>query len=92
MPSNLELAHDSVTSAATVSDMEAMAHLVLSGQFIGFLPVHYAAMWTRTDRMRAILPGRFTHTSTFEIATNLANKRDRLTLAFLEHVNPTHKH
>lgn len=92
LPSNLELAHDSVTGAATVSDMEAMAHLVLSGQFIGFLPVHYAAIWTRTDRMRALLPGRFTHTSTFEIATNLANKRDRLTLAFLQQINQTRAH
>jgi DNA-binding transcriptional LysR family regulator len=76
----------SVTGAATVSDMEAMAHLVLSGQFIGFMPVHYAAVWTSTDRMRPILPGRFTHTSAFEIATNLEHKFERLTLAFLQQI------
>ncbi|CAN5184119.1 HTH-type transcriptional activator BauR [soil metagenome] len=87
VPANVELAHDNVTSAATVSDMEAMAHLVLSGQYIGFMPVHYAAMWTATDRMRPILPGRFTHTSTFEIAINLENKLDRLTRAFLQQIH-----
>lgn len=86
LPANVELAPDSVTGAATVSDMEAMAHLVLSGQFIGFMPVHYAAVWTSTDRMRPILPGRFTHTSTFEIATNLEHKFERLTLAFLQQI------
>lgn len=86
LPSHVELAPDSVTGAATVSDMEAMAHLVLSGQFIGFMPIHYASIWTQTDRMRPILPGRFTHTSTFEVATNLEHKFDRLTLAFLQEI------
>lgn len=86
LPSNVELAPGSVTGAATVSDMEAMAHLVLSGQFIGFMPVHYASIWTQTDRMRPILPGRFTHTSTFEVATNLEQKYDRLILAFLQEI------
>lgn len=84
LPSNIELAPDSVTGLATVSDMEAMAHLVLSGQFIGFMPVHYASVWTSKDRMRAILPGRFTHLSTFEIAVNSEQKFDRVASAFLQ--------
>lgn len=88
LPSNVELPPGSMTVAATVSDMEAMAHLVLSGQFIGFIPVHYAAVWTHTDRMRPILPGRFTHRSTFEIATNSEHKFDRVTLAFLQQLKP----
>lgn len=88
LPSHVELANDSVTGAATVTDMEAMAHLVLSGQFIGFMPVHYAAVWTGNDRMRPILPGRFTHTSTFEIAFNSEHRFDRLTVAFLQQIRP----
>ena len=88
LPSSLELASDSVTGAATVTDMEAMAHLVLSGQFIGFLPVHYAAVWTASDRMRPILPGRFTHKSVFEIATISEHRTDRMTVAFLGQVQP----
>lgn len=86
LPGNRELADDSVTGAATVTDMEAMAHLVLSGQFIGFLPVHYASVWTANDRMRPILPGRFTHKSVFEIATNSESRTDRITVAFLAQV------
>lgn len=86
LPSSQELTEDSVTGAATVTDMEAMAHLVLSGQFIGFLPVHYASVWTASDRMRPILPGRFTHKSLFEIATNSESRTDRMTEAFLAQV------
>ena len=88
LPSDRELPTDSVTGAATVTDMEAMAHLVLSGNFIGFLPVHYAAVWTASDRMRPILPGRFTHKSAFEIATSSEHRTDRMTVAFLAQVRP----
>lgn len=88
LPSHVELANDSVTGGATVTDMEAMAHLVLSGQFIGFMPVHYAAVWTGNDRMRPILPGRFTHKSTFEIALNSEHRLDRMTVAFLQQIRP----
>ncbi len=88
LPSNVELAGDSVTGGATVTDMEAMAHLVLSGQFIGFMPVHYASVWTGSDRMRPILPGRFTHKSTFEIAINSEHRMERTTVAFLQQIRP----
>jgi DNA-binding transcriptional LysR family regulator len=88
LPNHVELANDSVTGGATVTDMEAMAHLVLSGQFIGFMPVHYAAVWTRSDQMRPILPGRFTHKSTFEIAINSEHRLDRTTVAFLQQIRP----
>jgi LysR family transcriptional regulator, transcriptional activator for bauABCD operon len=88
LPSHVELAGDSMTGGATVTDMEAMAHLVLSGQFIGFMPVHYAAVWTGSDRMRPILPGRFTHKSTFEIAINSEHRMDRATVAFLQQIRP----
>jgi DNA-binding transcriptional LysR family regulator len=86
LPSAVELSRETVTAAATVTDMEAMAHLILSGQFIGFLPVHYAAVWTDRGAMRAILPGRYAHTSAFEVATNLERRFDRVTIAFLEEV------
>lgn len=88
LPSHVELAGDSMTGGATVTDMEAMAHLVLSGQFIGFMPVHYAAVWTASDRMRPLLPGRFTHKSTFEIAVNSEHRMDRTTVAFLQQIRP----
>jgi len=86
LPASVELPRDSVTGAATVTDMEAMAHLILSGKFIGFMPVHFGMIWTRRDAMRPILPGRFSHTSAFEVATNLQGKFNRITQAFLQEI------
>ena len=39
---------------ATAFDQEAIATLVLSGQFLGFLPDHYAAGFVRAGQMRAL--------------------------------------
>jgi LysR family transcriptional regulator, transcriptional activator for bauABCD operon len=54
---NMELAHSrGLKRAASASDQEGVAHLVLSGGFIGFLPDHYAECFVREDRMRAVCP------------------------------------
>ena len=36
--------------------MEGVAHLIISGLFIGYLPEHYAQPWVDENRLRAILP------------------------------------
>jgi DNA-binding transcriptional LysR family regulator len=57
---NLELAHArGLKRAASASDQEGVAHLVLSGGFLGFLPDHYAQPFLREDRLRAVSPGIF---------------------------------
>ena len=56
---NLELAHRRrLVRTATASDQEAVATLVLSGAFVGFLPDHYAEPFVRAARMRAVAPQR----------------------------------
>ncbi len=42
--------------AATVFHMEAVATLILSGKFVGYLPTHYAQQWVRQDLMRSLRP------------------------------------
>ena len=42
--------------AASVSDQEGVAHLVLSGLYLGFLPDHYAAPFVSEGRLRAVNP------------------------------------
>lgn len=52
---NMTLAHTHrLRRAATASDEEAVAHLVLSGCYVGFLPDHYAAQFVQDGRMHAI--------------------------------------
>ena len=52
---NMELAHArGLKRAASATDQEGVAHLILSGGFVGFLPDHYADHFVRADRMRAV--------------------------------------
>jgi DNA-binding transcriptional LysR family regulator len=52
---------------ATVSDMEAEAHLILSGAYLGYLPEHYAAPFVRDGRLRALRPDFFSYEAPFQI-------------------------
>jgi len=54
---NMRLAHEHrLERAATASDQEGIATLVLSGAFVGFLPEHYAQTFVDAGRMRAVAP------------------------------------
>ena len=50
---------------ATAFDQEAIATLVLSGRFLGFLPDHYAAGFVRQAQMRALKPALFRYACRF---------------------------
>ncbi|WP_236901452.1 LysR family transcriptional regulator [Cupriavidus necator] len=54
--------------AATVYHMEAVATLILSGKFIGYLPEHYASQWVKQGLMRAINPAVLSHRAEFSLA------------------------
>ena len=49
--------------------MEAIALLVFSGTYIGYLPTHYARQWVEQGRLRAILPQRLSYASAFHCIT-----------------------
>lgn len=46
---------------ATSSDREGIAVLILSGEYIGYLPTHFAKRWVDAGRMRSILPKHFSY-------------------------------
>ncbi|MEO1192868.1 MAG: LysR family transcriptional regulator [Pseudomonadota bacterium] len=48
----------SLPSSATAHQMEAVAQLILSGRYIGYLPVAYARRWCETGTLRSLLPDR----------------------------------
>jgi LysR family transcriptional regulator, transcriptional activator for bauABCD operon len=50
---------------ATAFDQEAIATLILSGRFLGFLPDHYAAEFVRKGRMRPLHPDQFRYLCQF---------------------------
>jgi len=54
-----------VTARATVGSMEAQEILVLSGQYLGFLPAHRGTILQGEGRMRAIKPNDWSFNSRF---------------------------
>ncbi|MCR3841812.1 substrate-binding domain-containing protein, partial [Pseudomonas aeruginosa] len=61
--------------------MEAIATLVFSGTYIGYLPTHYAATWVAEGRMRAIRPRQLAYDSEFHCITRQGHEeRPTLTL------------
>ncbi|WP_439815082.1 LysR family transcriptional regulator [Zavarzinia sp. CC-PAN008] len=67
---------------ASVENMEALAHLLLSGAFIGFLPEHYAQHWVEEGVMRPIRPDRYRFNSVIELATPTAGKANPIVETF----------
>lgn len=63
---NMDLSqHKRLPRKATGFDQEAIAHLILSGRFLGFLPDHYAAGFVAQGLMRAINPSVLQYTCSF---------------------------
>lgn len=63
---NMALSHRAqLLRQATASDQEAIATLVLSGRYLGFLPDHYAAVLEGEGRLSAVRPDRFRYVCRF---------------------------
>ena len=63
---NMELSQQMrLPRKATAFDQEAVATLILSGKFLGFLPDHYAAGFADSGQMRALKPELFRYACSF---------------------------
>lgn len=80
---NMALAHArGLPRAATGFDQEAIATLILSGRFLGFLPEHYAEAFVRQGRMRALQPERLRYACDFVGVLRRSPRPPRAALAF----------
>ena len=66
---------------ATASDREGIAFLILTGEYIGFLPEHVAARWVEKGQMRALDPQQ----RQFTIPLSLAMRKDRRAHAIVDY-------
>ena len=90
---NMELSHRAnLTRTATGSDEEAIALLILSGQFLGFLPDHYAERFTQQGLMQAIAPQRFHYLCRFVGVLRRSPQPSRATQLFHECLLIAHEH
>ncbi|MCW8328762.1 LysR family transcriptional regulator [Photobacterium sp. SDRW27] len=69
---------------ASSTNMEATAHLILSGTFVGYLPDHYASIWEQRGEMVKVNAPSLEYLASFHLTT-LESKE--LSLAASELVN-----
>ena len=79
-----------VRPVAIAYSAEAVAHLVLTGHYVGVLPAHYADQWTRQGIMRALLPREFSFRRDLKIILRSGTGSSRVIGQFLEELFQAH--
>jgi LysR family transcriptional regulator, transcriptional activator for bauABCD operon len=88
---NMELSHRArLSRKATGFDQEAIALLILSGQFLGFLPDHYAESFVGRGQMQAVAPDKFHYICSFVSLLRRSPQPSRATLAFQQCLMAAH--
>jgi DNA-binding transcriptional LysR family regulator len=82
---NMELSQARrLTRKATGFDQESIATLILSGKFVGFLPLHYAQRFVDAGQMQAVKPELFHYACNFFAITRRSPQASRATRALLQ--------
>lgn len=76
--------HRGLSCVAKATDREAIAFLILTGEYIGFLPDHYAACWVEKGMMAAILPDSMSFQVTIAAVTRSGRRQNLVVDRFLE--------
>ena len=89
---NMEMSHSSkLERSATAYDQEAIATLILSGRYIGFLPEHYAQFFVQEGKMRQINNARFQYDVHFHGVLRRAPKPSRTIQMFIQCLLDAHE-
>jgi DNA-binding transcriptional LysR family regulator len=89
---NMNITHrHHLNRSATGFDQEAVAALILSGAFLGFLPDHYAQSFVKDGLMRAIKPRLFRYPCRYVGIVRRSPQASRVTLAFLDCLEQVHR-
>lgn len=76
-------------AAATVDNIEALAILIISGAYLGFLPMHFAAQWVKTGDMQQLAPLSLQLMSPFDVITRRGIAPPPILRVFLEDLATT---
>lgn len=71
-------------AAATVDNIEALAILIISGAYLGFLPIHFAAQWVKNGEMRQLAATQLQVMSPFDLISRRGVAPPPILQAFLE--------
>jgi DNA-binding transcriptional LysR family regulator len=78
-------------AAASVDNVEGRAMLILSGNFIGFLPPHYAQPWVNDGSLARIDSRHYATHLDFHLITRKGGNSVRTVHAFLSHVSDANR-
>ncbi|ODC03994.1 LysR family transcriptional regulator [Terasakiispira papahanaumokuakeensis] len=71
-------------STATVENMEAQLALILSGQYVGYLPERYAQHFVKAQRLKPLLPSQFGYQALLSLICRRGRAREPLIRAMRE--------
>jgi len=84
-PANLAL-----RAAARTDNVEGLALLILSGEYIAFLPDHIAKPWVDRGEMKALLPASINHAAAFHLIQLKGDRLPNVAAAFAEDFMAAH--
>jgi DNA-binding transcriptional LysR family regulator len=73
-------------AAASVDNVEGRAMLILSGNYVGFLPPHYAHAWEQGGLLRRVKPQRLRTQLEVKIIGRRGHQPARTVQSFLDHL------
>lgn len=82
--SEIKKQQQKLKAAATSTDREGIAFLILTGRFIGFLPTHFAERWVVKDLLRPIEPHNRCFVTNFSAITRKGARTNLILEAYLE--------
>ena len=77
-------------NSATAYHDEGIAHLILSGEFIGYLPEHYASYWVDKGVFQSILPEKYSYQIPVMLISSKNNNMSPLANALFEEIKRCH--
>ncbi|WP_447903442.1 LysR family transcriptional regulator [Pseudomonas serbica] len=79
--------HGFTRYSATIDSMEAELILILSGNYIGYLPDHLAKRWENDGRLSRIMPESFGYKAEFSLIVKNGRSREPLIQAFKDEID-----
>lgn len=74
----------SFNSCATAQSLEGIVILLLTGEYLGYLPDHYAHGWVSRDELRAVMPEKFSYDTEFKVITRKSKYHTRAMTSLLK--------
>ena len=84
VPAAFRKLKDHFEISATTSSTEGIGLLILSGEFLGFLPTNYAENWVATGKIRKLLPKRTQFKTPIVLITRKGKTHPHLVSEFLD--------